>query len=150
MFCVNPSYPQQLAESKGKTARALYDYQAETEEEISFDPGDIITEVDEFDPGWWRGRGPDGNYGIFPANFVELIGESGETTTEPQPTPDEGAAGLSARALYDYQAADETEVTFDPGDIITNIEQIDDGWWRGQTPDGSFGLFPANYVELIA
>ena len=46
--------------------------------------------------------------------------------------------------------ADETEITFDPGDIITNIEQIDDGWWRGQTPDGSFGLFPANYVELIA
>ena len=28
MFGVNPSYPQQLAESKGKTARALYDYQA--------------------------------------------------------------------------------------------------------------------------
>ena len=45
--------------------------------------------MDEFDPGWWRGRGPDGNYGIFPANFVELIGESGETTTEPEPTPDE-------------------------------------------------------------
>ena len=46
--------------------------------------------------------------------------------------------------------ADDTEITFDPGDIITNIEQIDDGWWRGQGPDGSHGLFPANYVELIA
>ena len=45
---------------------------------------------------------------------------------------------------------DESEITFDPGDIITNIEQIDDGWWRGQGPDGQFGLFPANYVELIA
>lgn len=45
---------------------------------------------------------------------------------------------------------DETEITFDPGDIITNIEQIDDGWWRGQGPDGHVGLFPANYVELIA
>lgn len=45
---------------------------------------------------------------------------------------------------------DDTEITFDPGDIITNIEQIDDGWWRGQGPDGSIGLFPANYVELIS
>lgn len=45
--------------------------------------------MDEFDPGWWRGRGPDGTYGIFPANFVELIGESEETTADPQPTPDE-------------------------------------------------------------
>ncbi|XP_076053194.1 actin binding protein 1 isoform X10 [Oratosquilla oratoria] len=57
--------------------------------------------------------------------------------------------GLCATALYDYQAADETEITFDPGDIITNIDQIDEGWWQGIGPNGIFGLFPANYVELI-
>ncbi|XP_064087145.1 LOW QUALITY PROTEIN: drebrin-like protein [Macrobrachium nipponense] len=57
--------------------------------------------------------------------------------------------GLCARALYDYQAADDTEITFDPEEIITNIDQIDAGWWQGVGPDGSFGLFPANYVELI-
>lgn len=57
--------------------------------------------------------------------------------------------GLKARALYDYQAADPTEITFDPGDIITHIDQIDEGWWQGLGPDGTFGLFPANYVELI-
>ncbi|XP_073095333.1 drebrin-like protein isoform X7 [Manis javanica] len=42
--------------------------------------------------------------------------------------------GLCARALYDYQAG---------------IEVIDEGWWRGYGPDGHFGMFPANYVELI-
>ncbi|XP_046968610.1 drebrin-like protein B [Vanessa cardui] len=57
--------------------------------------------------------------------------------------------GLTARALYDYQAADESEITFDPGDIITHIEQIDAGWWQGLGPQGLFGLFPANYVELL-
>ncbi|CAF4865053.1 unnamed protein product [Pieris macdunnoughi] len=57
--------------------------------------------------------------------------------------------GLTARALYDYQAADESEITFDPGDIITHIEQIDAGWWQGLGPHGVFGLFPANYVELM-
>lgn len=82
--------------------------------------------------------------------------------------------GLRARALYDYQAGnfnshnelnffflqslkwffrffsdDESEITFDPGDIITHIDQIDEGWWQGLGPDGTYGLFPANYVELI-
>ncbi|XP_050563941.1 drebrin-like protein B [Spodoptera frugiperda] len=75
----------------------------------------------------------------------------------PEGMEDEGAIyedldddpGLTARALYDYQAADESEITFDPGDIITHIEQIDAGWWQGLGPHGVFGLFPANYVELL-
>uniref|UniRef100_A0A3Q3LV09 Drebrin-like b n=1 Tax=Mastacembelus armatus TaxID=205130 RepID=A0A3Q3LV09_9TELE len=57
--------------------------------------------------------------------------------------------GVCARALYDYQAADDTEISFDPDDIITGIEMIDEGWWRGYCPNGHFGMFPANYVELI-
>uniref|UniRef100_A0A8C4F268 Drebrin-like b n=1 Tax=Dicentrarchus labrax TaxID=13489 RepID=A0A8C4F268_DICLA len=57
--------------------------------------------------------------------------------------------GVCARALYDYQAADDTEISFDPDDIIAGIEMIDEGWWRGYSPDGHFGMFPANYVELI-
>ncbi|XP_076010356.1 drebrin-like b isoform X1 [Genypterus blacodes] len=56
--------------------------------------------------------------------------------------------GTCARALYDYQAADDTEISFDPDDVITGIEMIDEGWWRGYGPDGHFGMFPANYVEL--
>ncbi|CAG9769875.1 unnamed protein product [Ceutorhynchus assimilis] len=58
--------------------------------------------------------------------------------------------GYKARALYDYQAADDTEISFDPGDLITNIEKVDEGWWQGLAPDGiTYGLFPANYVELM-
>ncbi|XP_034162560.2 drebrin-like b isoform X2 [Pangasianodon hypophthalmus] len=62
---------------------------------------------------------------------------------------DTGDRGTCARALYDYQAADDTEISFDPDDIITGIEMIDEGWWRGYSPDGHFGMFPANYVELL-
>lgn len=43
--------------------------------------------------------------------------------------------------------AGDDEISFDPDDIITNIEMIDDGWWRGVCK-GRYGLFPANYVEL--
>ncbi|XDV54671.1 hypothetical protein PO909_022907 [Leuciscus waleckii] len=56
---------------------------------------------------------------------------------------------ICARALYDYQASDDTEISFDPDDIITGIEMIDEGWWRGYSPDGHNGMFPANYVELL-
>ncbi|XP_049909808.1 drebrin-like protein B [Epinephelus moara] len=64
---------------------------------------------------------------------------------------DVGTSGqdIRARALYDYQAADDTEITFDPDDIITGIEMVDEGWWRGYGPDGHYGMFPANYVELL-
>ncbi|XP_068922655.1 src substrate cortactin isoform X5 [Petaurus breviceps papuanus] len=59
----------------------------------------------------------------------------------------ENDLGITATALYDYQAAGDDEISFDPDDIITNIEMIDDGWWRGVCK-GRYGLFPANYVEL--
>ncbi|KAL2092806.1 hypothetical protein ACEWY4_012604 [Coilia grayii] len=74
---------------------------------------------------------------------------------EPPQVQEEGnyeeadSRGICARALYDYQAADDTEISFDPDEIITGIEMIDEGWWRGYGPDGHFGMFPANYVELI-
>ena len=35
-----------------------------------------------------------------------------------------------------FQAADETEISFDPGQIISHIDQIDPGWWQGLGPDG--------------
>ncbi|VIO90252.1 Variant SH3 domain containing protein [Brugia malayi] len=57
--------------------------------------------------------------------------------------------GRSAIALWDYQAADETEISFNPDDIITDVDQIDEGWWHGRAPDGKYGLFPANYVSLL-
>ena len=54
------------------------------------------------------------------------------------------------KKLFPLNLPDEdNEVSFDPDDIITNIEQIDEGWWLGVAPDGKQGMFPANYVELM-
>ncbi|NWR59725.1 DBNL protein, partial [Bucorvus abyssinicus] len=79
----------------------------------------------------------------------QVDGAKYDYAAEYQQPPDLTGKGLCARALYDYQAADDTEISFDPENIITNIEMIDEGWWRGYGPDGHFGMFPANYVELI-
>uniref|UniRef100_A0A8D3AA86 Drebrin-like a n=1 Tax=Scophthalmus maximus TaxID=52904 RepID=A0A8D3AA86_SCOMX len=62
---------------------------------------------------------------------------------------EQNGENVCAKAVYDYQAADNTEITFDPDDIITGIEMLDEGWWRGYGPDGHYGMFPANYVELL-
>uniref|UniRef100_A0A8C9HGY9 Hematopoietic lineage cell-specific protein n=1 Tax=Piliocolobus tephrosceles TaxID=591936 RepID=A0A8C9HGY9_9PRIM len=59
-----------------------------------------------------------------------------------------GALGISAVALYDYQGEGSDELSFDPDDVITDIEMVDEGWWRGRC-HGHFGLFPANYVKLL-
>eukprot|EP00106_Octopus_bimaculoides_P009468 XP_014776910.1 PREDICTED: drebrin-like protein A [Octopus bimaculoides] len=77
----------------------------------------------------------------------------------PEPEPEQPAEteeefppkdkGMCVRALYDYQAADDTEISFDPDDVITNVEQFDEGWWNGISPSGEYGMFPANYVEVI-
>ncbi len=53
-----------------------------------------------------------------------------------------------ARALYDFVARNEQEITLKKGDIIDVLEQ-EEGWWNGSS-NGATGLFPGNYVELIA
>lgn len=76
-----------------------------------------------------------------------------EEVTQTQDTQEELEAaspdtGKRARAIYDYQADGEDEISFDPDDIIEDIDEVDEGWWMG-TCHGQRGLFPANYVELI-
>ncbi|KFO77994.1 Hematopoietic lineage cell-specific protein [Cuculus canorus] len=59
-------------ESPGTCAVALYDYQGEGDDEISFDPDDTITHIEMVDEGWWRGQCR-GKVGLFPANYVKLL-----------------------------------------------------------------------------
>lgn len=54
------------------------------------------------------------------------------------------------RAIYDYAAADEDEVSFADGDVIVDVQQIDEGWMFGRVErTGQQGMLPANYVEAI-
>lgn len=52
--------------------RALYDYEAQDTDEVSFTEGDLIFEVDSIDAGWMTGRVErTGQTGMLPANYVE-------------------------------------------------------------------------------
>ena len=58
------------------------------------------------------------------------------------------------KAIYDFSGENPNEVNLCAGDVITVIEEIDQGWWKGELFDANGnrqqGLFPSNYVEEIA
>merc|ERR1711913_139330 len=92
-------------------------------------------------------------YDVPPEEDVESSDEDDNVYDSMEPAKETSGAnghsgGISAIALYDYQAMADDEISFDPNDIITNIEMVDEGWWIGEC-HGKFGLFPANYVEVV-
>lgn len=52
------------------------------------------------------------------------------------------------RALYQYNANLNDELSLSVGDLITIQQKQPDGWWIGEC-DGRTGIFPATYVQLI-
>nr|CCH23116.1 LIM and SH3 domain protein 3 [Nematostella vectensis] len=64
----------------------------------------------------------------------------------PQPSSSNSAQYL---VMYDYNAADDDEVSMVEGDIIVDAEIIDEGWMVGRVKrTGQSGMLPANYVQL--
>lgn len=67
-----------------------------------------------------------------------------EIEPEPEPTEDQGTTAI---ALYDYDAAEDNELSFKEGDLIVGIESVSEEWWSGFTlqtrEEGrEAGLFP--------
>lgn len=150
----------------GKRALVQFDYEKAEDNEIELTEGEHVTNIDMVDEDWWMGQNSRGEVGLFPSNYVELVadddhGAAGASThtsapvqdhsSQPEPTKHmgnpEADQGRTATALYDYDAAEDNELTFPENARITGIEFPDDDWWSGEYA-GKQGLFPANYVQL--
>merc|ERR1712168_991826 len=55
---------------------------------------------------------------------------------------------LTFKALYDYTAADDGEISFAEGDVIVQAQPVGGGWYFGVVErTGASGMLPGNYVE---
>jgi len=135
-----PGAAEPSAPKAGKRALVQYDYDKAEDNEIELVEGQVVTHIEMVDDDWWMGTNEKGESGLFPSNYVELVDEGAES----QP---EGGSGKTAVAQYDYEAAEENELSFPDGATIADVAFPDDDWWFG-TYGGQSGLFPANYVTL--
>ncbi|CRL03448.1 CLUMA_CG016510, isoform A [Clunio marinus] len=143
--------------------RAVYEFYARNEDEVTFQPGDIIMVPLEQngEAGWLAGE-ISGHTGWFPESYAEKINindpepsrVSAEVAAvvEPEITKTETtnieATNLSGEryvACYPYQSAEAGDLVFEAGEEVLVVKK-DGDWWTGVIGNRS-GIFPANYVQ---
>ncbi|XP_032347158.1 sorbin and SH3 domain-containing protein 1 isoform X39 [Camelus ferus] len=142
-------------------AVAKFNFNGDTQVEMSFRKGERITLLRQVDENWYEGRIPGtSRQGIFPITYVDVIkrplvknpvdyidlpfssSPSRSATASPQQpqaqqrrvTPDRSQTSqdlLSYQALYSYIPQNEDELELRDGDIVDVMEKCDDGWFVG-------------------
>lgn len=124
--------------------RALYNYDATEDSELSFKANEKLVVIQKDDSGWWQGE-LNGRVGMFPSNFVEIIDPNAPAKDAPQ---EQKELGGQCKVLYDYNADSDSELTIKEGELLT-VESEDEGWFFGFNSKGESGRFPSNYVQQL-
>lgn len=130
-------------------------YNALEEDELALEVGDIIKDCLVKEDGWLEGE-LKGKRGMFPDNFVKkVVPLKNVNKAAPPPVPKAKpkmslVPAKMMKAVFSYRAANEDEISFDEGTLLTFLETVEDGWARGKLQNGKMGLFPTNFVEAVA
>ncbi|XP_068718936.1 F-BAR and double SH3 domains protein 2-like [Montipora capricornis] len=151
---------------------ALYNYDATNADELTITEGEELEILEKDGDGWCRGRNKSGQIGYFPESYVETESTAIQPSSAASPKnsctdgPFSGSSVNSqninktpateflcyVRALYDYEAMGDDEISFKEGDIVGVLSKdendIDDGFWYGEF-QGCRGVFPSLVVEDI-
>ncbi|CAL8313742.1 unnamed protein product [Lota lota] len=126
-------------------AQALVNTVAPTAQQLSLSPGQLIVVLAKNSTGWWLGelqaRGKKRQRGWFHSSNVKLLGPtSGKSTPSPLPV-------CQVITMYDYTAANQDELSFSKGQLISVLDKTNPDWWKGEI-NGVTGLLPTNYVKM--
>lgn len=160
-------------------AIAKFNFNGDTQVEMSFRKGERITLLRQVDENWYEGRIPGtSRQGIFPITYVDVLkrplvkhpmdyidlpfsSPSRSTAASPQqpqaqqrrlaPDRNQPSQDLSSyQALYSYMPQNDDELELRDGDIVDVMEKCDDGWFVGTSRrTRQFGTFPGNYVKPL-
>ncbi|KAG5519677.1 hypothetical protein PMAC_001833 [Pneumocystis sp. 'macacae'] len=139
-------------------AKVLYNYVSTSSSELSVKEGDEIVVLEKDDGSGWITARLGSQEGIVPTSYVKMINSqehilNENTSTSIKSTKKLGPAVLPRRgkkskeiyvkALYDYDANSEVEISIRKGDLIKLIKgDQGDGWNEGEL-NGIVGQFPA-------
>lgn len=134
-------------------ARVLYKYDAGTPDQLSVNPSDTITIVESDDGSGWILARVGTREGLVPAAYVEILSDAPKKG--PPVAPRRGGKKAEEpkkkylRALYDYDAGSELELSVREGDVLVVVsEDKGDGWTEVEVK-GKVGSVPSNYVEVV-
>ncbi|KAF9198350.1 hypothetical protein BGZ49_000847, partial [Haplosporangium sp. Z 27] len=105
-------------------AHVIYDYEAANPGELSVKAGDVVIITEGDDGSGWvscilNGSAP----GLIPASYIEI-----EQSYE---APGESVPEQKVRAMYDYDAQSDLELTIREGDVIVlTSTDCSEGWWE--------------------
>ncbi|XP_059541637.1 sorbin and SH3 domain-containing protein 2 isoform X10 [Myotis daubentonii] len=168
-----PAQPGEIGE-----AIAKYNFNADTNVELSLRKGDRVILLKRVDQNWYEGKIPGTNrQGIFPVSYVEVVKRNTAKGAEDYPDPpiphsyssdrihslssnkpqrpvftheNIQGGGEPFQALYNYTPRNEDELELRESDVIDVMEKCDDGWFVGTSRRTKFfGTFPGNYVKRL-
>lgn len=119
-------------------AVALFDFPGQTADDLSFHKGALIRVLEHVDCEWRRGR-VEQREGLYPAAFTQACAARPITAQR---------SDVKAKALFDFTAENEDELTLKVGDILTQVEFVDEQWILGVV-GGKRGIVPKNYVSVV-
>lgn len=134
--------------SGGTQALVLYDFEADTKQELSVKAGSTLELLSGDDgSGWVRLSSPSGS-GLVPASYVEIMfgGKQAGGASAPPPPPTRGSQDTKVEVLYHYTGQDPSQLTINPGDVIA-VTKGDEGGWMTGIMRGQSGIFPSAYVR---
>ncbi|NWR00550.1 SRBS1 protein, partial [Paradoxornis webbianus] len=156
-----PKKPLPLQVLEYGDAIAKFNFNGDTQVEMSFRKGERITLIRRVDENWYEGRiSGTSRQGIFPVTYVEVLkrpvvknaidypdppvslSPSRSMTASPQQpqAQPQGASPersqtprdiVSYQALYSYTPQNDDELELRDGDIVDVMEKCDDGWFVG-------------------